>query len=147
MEKERTTYSISGQSGGNSARWARASELRFWRFSAGSFSQPVHNVSFWCSRSRDEEQLTEIVGVLAGQYSSCVCEILGRVVGGDSWVFEDGGCCQVGFVDHAEENVVPHILANAGAGGYHGDVVLAKSLFGPDAGYHEQLWRLELRQC
>jgi len=45
IEKDPTTYSISGQSGGNSARAARAAELRLRRLSAGSFSHPVYDVS------------------------------------------------------------------------------------------------------
>jgi hypothetical protein len=90
---------------------------------------------------------TEIVCVLAGQEAGPVREIFFLVAGGDGLVFEDGGRGEIGLVDNGVEDVVPHVLADTGACGYHGDVVLAKGLFGPDAGYHEQLWRLELPVC
>lgn len=89
IEKDPTTYSISGQSGGNSARAARAAELRLRRLSAGSFSHPVYDVSLGIRSG--EEILTEIVSVLTGQDTSRVGKILSRVLGSNIWILENSG--------------------------------------------------------
>mgnify|MGYP007100414726 CR=1 FL=1 len=89
IEKDPTTYSISGQSGGNSARAANAAELRLRRLPAGSFSHPVYGVSLGVRSG--EERLTEIVSVLTGQDTSRVRKILRRGLGSNIRILKDCG--------------------------------------------------------
>lgn len=80
----------------------------------------------------------DVGGGVGVEARGVVVEVLGGL-GGEGGVGEGGEGGRVDAVGRAELDVVLHVLADAGAVGDDGDVVLAEGCGGPYSGNHEEL--------